>query len=83
MAGKTPISAEASDERVNLAIAKTKLECAEKIVQMYQSMLQAQGACGTPSCQTPGSGSSSVPTPVGNPFLNFFHLPDNHLPYTL
>ena len=76
MAGKTPILAEASDERVKLAVATTKLECAEKIVQMYQSMLhQAQGACGTPSsCQTPGSGSSSVPTPVGNPFLNFFQV---------
>ena len=61
-------------------MAETKLECAEKIVQMYQMMLhqatgtRGAGGAGSSVCETPGSGSfsTSMPTPISNPFADFF-----------
>lgn len=57
---------------MELAVTKTKLECARDVV----AFLMAERSKAGPSdpCQTPGSGASSVPTPMANPFADLFKM---------
>jgi|TARA_B110000046_G_scaffold170344_1_gene190244 hypothetical protein len=57
-------------QAVRLAVAETKLECAGKIVEMFLNQART-GDKGAP--ETPGSGPSQ-PTPIANPFADFFKV---------